>query len=334
MRRLTLAMLVLTFLVIVLGAYTRLADAGLGCPDWPGCYGQLVVPNTDEQIARAQQAYPQSEFNRQKAWIEMIHRLAAGSLGLLILIATLIDWSRARRAGGRISRLLLALCLAVVLQGLFGAWTVTLKLLPQVVVAHLFGGFFIFSLVYLRYLALSAVHPNPGPNTNHLGLMRAAVGLGLVLLIIQILLGGWISANYAARACVDFPLCGGSWVPPRMDFTTGFNFWQPLGPNYEGGVLPQAAQVAIHFTHRVAAIFLLVYWVLFYLAARRVSFVKHSMHMFLGLLLLQMALGITNVLGDLPLLVAVAHNGLAAILLLVALRLFSLLAPGRGGLRP
>ena len=326
-KRFTLVLLALTFVVIVLGAYTRLSDAGLGCPDWPGCYGQLVVPNTDEQIARAQQTYPQSEFNRQKAWIEMIHRAAAGGLGLLIFLATLMDWRQARRTGSRVSRLLLLLCLAVIIQGLFGAWTVTLQLLPQVVVAHLFGGFLIFALVYLRYLALSARHPSPG---YHPGLMRTAVGFGLVLLIIQILLGGWMSANYAALACVDFPLCGGSWVPAQMDFTAGFNFWQPLGPNYEGGVLPQAAQVAIHFTHRLVAVLLLAYWVVFYLVGRRLplgNHAKHAMPMLLGLLLLQMALGITNVLGDLPLLVAVAHNGLAAILLLVVLRLFVLLGP-------
>ena len=321
-------MLVLTFVVIVLGAYTRLKDAGLGCPDWPGCYGRLVVPNTAEQIDRAQDAYPAAPFDRQKAWIEMIHRLAAGGLGLLIFITTLIDWLRARRVGESMSRLLPLLCLLVVMQGAFGVLTVTWKLLPLVVVIHLFGAFFILALVYIHYLVLTADFTHYRQDATSPFVLRLAVAMGMALVLVQVLLGGWTASNYAGQACTDFPLCNGHWFPPQMDFSGGFNFWQPLGPNYEGGQLPAEARVAIHFFHRMFSIVLLAYWVVFYLVIRRIVWLRSSllptMHMILGLLLLQMVLGIMNVLGGLPLSIALAHNGLAAILLLAVVRLLFL----------
>ena len=315
-------LLLLTFAVIVLGAYTRLSDAGLGCPDWPGCYGKILGPQNAEEIEAARAAYPGNSFDRQKALTEMIHRLVAGSLGLLIFLVTLADYRRARRLGGKVSRILLILCPVVLVQGAFGAWTVTLQLLPQVVLTHLLGGFLILSLVYLYFLSVGGKGQVYKKRIR--SLTTSAILVGGILVVAQIVLGGWVSANYAARACVDFPLCNGSWLPPEMDFATGFRFLQPPGPNYEGGVLPADARLAIHFAHRLNAFAVLVYWLLLFYFGRRNHFLRASAPLFLGLLFLQMALGITNILGDLPLMIAVAHNALAAILLLNVLRILVL----------
>ncbi|MBE8182512.1 MAG: heme A synthase, partial [Candidatus Portiera sp.] len=262
MKILTAAALLLTFLVIVLGAYTRLKDAGLGCPDWPGCYGTLTVPQSAEQI---QDSFPDVQLNRGKAWIEVAHRMVAGSLGLFVFLLTFLDFRASRRHKYKMSRILIFASLMVVGQSLLGMWTVTLQLLPQVVTAHLFGGLTILSLLFLR---LAHLHLNPlnslGPhnpeeasrpekNSQQKSQIITYGYVGLALVIMQIFLGGWVSTNYASLACTDFPLCNGEWVPPS-DFGSGFNLLHPIGENYEGGVLNDSAQVAIHWAHRVGAL--------------------------------------------------------------------------------
>lgn len=325
MKILTAAALLLTFLVIVLGAYTRLKDAGLGCPDWPGCYGTLTVPQSAEQI---QDSFPDVQLNRGKAWIEVAHRMVAGSLGLFVFLLTFLDFRASRRHKYKMSRILIFASLMVVGQSLLGMWTVTLQLLPQVVTAHLFGGLTILSLLFLR---LAHLHLNPlnslGPhnpeeasrpekNSQQKSQIITYGYVGLALVIMQIFLGGWVSTNYASLACTDFPLCNGEWVPPS-DFGSGFNLLHPIGENYEGGVLNDSAQVAIHWAHRVGALLVTLFWVGFYLVARIKKWaVQDDLSVILAILLMQVILGIINVLGGLPLLVATAHNGMAAILLL------------------
>lgn len=301
--------LLLGFLVVILGAYTRLVHAGLGCPDWPGCYGFLGVPKGDSAIELAQLRFPEHPLEIPKAWAEMLHRYVAGLLGLVILGLALI----ALKYRGRDQyplKLSLALLALVICQALFGMWTVTLKLWPQVVTAHLLGGFATLSLLFLLSLRLSGRLPADVGLTA----LRPLARVALVVVIAQIMLGGWTSSNYAAVACTDLPTCHGQWWPD-MDFRAGFNIFQEIGPNYLGGMLEGAGRTAIHFSHRlgalvVAATVLLLAWRLYRAGMRGTA-------IWLGLVLLtQLGLGITNVLAHLPLSIAVAHNGIGALLLL------------------
>jgi cytochrome c oxidase assembly protein subunit 15 len=300
----------LALLVVLLGAYTRLSHAGLGCPDWPGCYGFLGVPMSEHSQALAESRFPAAPLEVAKGWYEMVHRYFAGSLGLLIL-ALAAHALRHRGEPGQPLKLPLALLGLVIVQAAFGMWTVTLKLWPQVVTAHLLGGFATLSLLFLLTLRLSgaaAVLPRLPAG------LRVLAALGLVLVIGQIALGGWVSSNYAAVACVDLPTCHGQWWP-AMDFANGFHLTQHIGPNYLGGQLDSDARTAIHMTHRLGA--LAVSLVLLLLAWR----LRHAgLPRLAGLLLLalavQLGLGVSNVLLHLPLVVAVAHNAGGAGLLL------------------
>lgn len=307
-------------LVVLLGAFTRLVDAGLGCPDWPGCYGHLTWPKSAESVAQAQALFPEAPVEHDKTWPEMVHRYAAGLLGLVILGLTLALWRWSRQSPAQAyprwhATGLLAL---VVLQAAFGMWTVTLKLWPQVVTAHLLGGFTTFSLLWLLYLRLQN-RPWSLSTNNHRRLvaMRPLTGLALILVVLQIALGGWTSANYAALACTDFPQCHQQWWP-AMDFTRAFNLAQGVGPNYLGGLLEGEARTAIHMSHRIGA--LLVTLVLLVTLKRLWQIPQTSVRRLAlaigGLLVLQLGLGMTNVLASLPLVVAVAHNGVGALLLL------------------
>ncbi|MFZ3023842.1 COX15/CtaA family protein [Pseudomonas sp.] len=308
--RLALFATALALLVVMLGAYTRLTHAGLGCPDWPGCYGFIGVPQSAEQLAHAEQHYPQAPVEAHKGWNEMVHRYFAGSLGLLIL-ALAIQALRRHREPGQPLKLPLLLLGLVTLQAAFGMWTVTLKLWPQVVTAHLLGGFATLSLLLLLTLRLSARWPALPVLSVRL---RRLAALGLLLVIGQIALGGWVSSNYAAIACVDLPTCHGQWWP-AMDFANGFHLTQHIGPNYLGGQLDSEARTAIHMTHRLGAV--LVTLVLLLLAWQ---LKRHGQARLAALLLLalagQISLGISNVLLHLPLAVAVAHNLGGAVLLL------------------
>lgn len=295
----------LAFVVVVLGAYTRLVDAGLGCPDWPGCYGFLVVPGHADDIAIAQSRFPGAVVEVHKAWPEMVHRYFAGSLALVIAtIAGLGFWFRRT---GMPFKLPLALLLLVIAQAAFGMWTVTLKLWPQVVTTHLLGGFATLSLLWLLWLR---THSVPSLPVN----LRGHAVVGLCVVVLQIMLGGWTSSNYAALACPDFPTCQGQWWP-SMDFAAGFNILQHVGPNYLGGLMHSSARAAIHVVHRLGAVLVLL--TVAPLAIRVISSGAQRLgYAVLGLLLVQVGLGIANVVFTLPLAVATAHNATGALLLL------------------
>lgn len=326
-RRLALVATLLTLCVVVLGAYVRLSDAGLGCPDWPGCYGQIDVPRTAEQIAAANAAFPERPVEVDKAWKEMIHRYLAATLGLLIIALVGLAWRNRRDPDQKIV-LPLALLALVIFQGVLGMWTVTWQLKPAVVLAHLMGGLTTLGLLWwltLRQSRWAETPLDPGERG-----LRIWALLGLVVVGIQIALGGWTSTNYAALACTDFPTCHTQWWP-EMDFREGFTLWHGLGVNYEFGVLDSAARVAIHMVHRLGALVVLVYiaWLAWQTLRRARSGVLRAVGGLLALLLaVQLALGIGNVVLGLPLMVAVAHNAGAALLVLVLVTLNHLLRPG------
>lgn len=308
----------LALVVVVLGAFTRLKDAGLGCPDWPGCYGHLWMPQSAEEIARADAAFPHAPFEQHKAWPEVVHRYFAGALGFVIILVNIVAW-RNRREPEQPVMLPLALLGLVILQGMFGMWTVTLSLWPQVVTTHLLGGFGTLSLLWLLSRRLqNRPWPQPTVHLRHWQQLRPWAMLGLILVVLQIALGGWTSANYAALACPDLPTCQGRWLP-EMDFAHGFNFGQEIGPNYLGGQMNAPGRVAIHFAHRVGALVVVFYMA--FLLSRLYRYaggaaMTRQAHVILGLLVLQVALGLSNVFWSLPLPVAVAHNAVGALLLL------------------
>ena len=300
--RMALAGIALASVVVVLGAYTRLVDAGLGCPDWPGCYGQLGVPTGAAEIARAEAAFPDAPVEAEKAWVEMIHRYAATTLGALILV--ILGLAVKNRQPWRLPA---GLALLVIAQGAFGAWTVTLKLWPQVVTAHLLGGF-----ATLALLGVLALTERPSPLFRIDPSLKRLATAALAVLVVQVALGGWLTSNYAALACPDFPTCHGAWLP-EMDFRTGFDVTQTVGPNYLGGLMSSDARVAIHFAHRLGAIaVLLVVGVLAWRLGNRAAAWSLA-----GVLALQLGLGIANVVFALPLAVAVLHNAGAAALMLM-----------------
>lgn len=300
----------LALLVVLLGAYTRLSHAGLGCPDWPGCYGFLGVPMSEHSQALAESRFPAAPLEVAKGWYEMVHRYFAGSLGLVVL-ALAVHALRHRGEPGQPLKLPLALLGLVIVQAAFGMWTVTLKLWPQVVTAHLLGGFATLSLLFLLTLRLSgaasAVPRLPAR-------LRVLAALGLVLVIGQIALGGWVSSNYAAVACVDLPTCHGQWWP-AMDFANGFHLTQHIGPNYLGGQLDSDARTAIHMTHRLGALVLSLVLLLLAWQLRRGGLPRLASLLLLALAV-QLGLGVSNVLLHLPLALAVAHNAGGAGLLL------------------
>lgn len=308
--------------VIVFGAFVRLSNAGLSCPDWPTCYGEITWPTHAQEIAAANAAFPQRPVEADKAWREQVHRILVGGLGLLTFaLAAGALWRR--RNLGSLLWVPLAAAVLIFFQAALGAWTVSMKLLPAVVTAHLLGGIGMFAL--LAYTALRLSMPVLATSAqftqadkNKLWRMTI-VGIGLV--VVQIALGGWTSSNYAALACgPDFPTCQGLWWP-TMDFHQAFVLWRGIGVNYEGGVLDGAARTAIQVVHRIGALLVFghVSAVIARAARRRET---RAFALAIGaLLLLQVALGIGNVLLALPLPVATAHNGVAALLLFALLAL-------------
>lgn len=316
----------LAFTVVVVGAFVRLSDAGLGCPDWPGCYGKPAPTLAKDAIARAvaRQGGEYGPVSLGKAWKEMGHRYLAGTLGLLILTIAILSWLR-RRALPRSPWLATAIVFVVALQAALGMWTVTLLLKPVIVTAHLAGGMTTFAL--LLWLALRQWRFDPAPEARAL---RAPAVLALCVVAAQILLGGWVSANYAALACPDWPLCLGRVVPP-MDFSHAFHLVRDLGRTADGAMLPLPALTAIHWTHRTFAlvVVLVVAWAAY--RAWRLDALRPLGGLLAVLLALQFSLGVANVLSGLPLAVADAHNAGAALLLgaLVVLNFFAF-----HGLRP
>ena len=320
----------LALCVVVLGAYVRLSDAGLGCPDWPGCYGRLVAPTAPTAVADANQAFPNRPVQSPKAWKEMIHRYAASTLGLLILGVAFMSLRRRRQDPEQPLRLPLFLVGLVVLQGMLGMWTVTLLLKPLIVTMHLLGGMTTLLLLWwftlrLKWRDFAGAAAPAGQE------LRLFVVLALTVVYCQIALGGWTSSNYAAIACgASFPSCNGQWWP-AMDFKDGFTVWRGLGINYEYGVLDAPARTAIHMTHRLGA--LLTFLVVGALAVRCLATGLRGLQkagLVLALaLVFQVSLGIANVRLGLPLPVAVAHNAGAAVLLLSLATVLHLLMPAQ-----
>ena len=293
-------------IVVVVGAMVRLADAGLGCPDWPGCYGSLVVPD-QTAAAEANAAFPERPLDEGKAWWEMFHRYIAATLGLICVALGVIAW-RNRHDPDQPVLIPSLLVGVVIFQGLLGMWTVTLLLKPVIVMAHLLGG--------LTTLALLFVLARRGSPRIKLGKgMRGLALAGLVALVLQIALGGWTSANYAALACPDLPTCQTQWWPANMDYQEAFILWRGIGIDYEGGVLDNPARVAIHFTHRLGAIVatLLLGLLAWQLIRARVGLSGWWVG---AALALQVSLGVAIVWFGVPFAVAAAHNGVAALLLL------------------
>ena len=314
-RRLIFLATVLAFGVVALGAYVRLSDAGLGCPDWPGCYGHLVgVPEHAHEQSEAARAFPGKRVEPAKAWKEMAHRYFAGTLGLLILMICLLSWRQAARQQ-HAPVLPTALVGMVGFQALLGMWTVTQLLKPMVVTAHLLGG--MATLALLVSLNLEERRRARVAVGNALALRAQAT---LAAVIVQIALGGWVSSNYAALACPDFPTCQGDWLP-AMDFTHAFTLGRELGQTADGALLPHAALTAIHVSHRLGALVVaLLVGNLGWRLLRQPPWRRWGL-LLLGIVSLQIGLGIANVLLALPLPVAVAHNIGAAALLTATLAL-------------
>jgi len=296
----------LTLDLIMFGAFVRLTDSGLGCPDWPGCYSNASPLGALNDIHKAFAAMPYGPVSLSKAWIEMVHRYAGAALGLLIIAILYMAW-RYRRELGRSPALATAALVAVCVQGAFGAWTVTHRLMPVVVTAHL-----AFGLLVLALMTWLAAREKP-----HLALAAAAARLrpwavgGLALLSLQILLGGWVSTNYAALACMDFPTCQGVWLPD-MDFSGGYSLIRALGELPSGETISQSALTAIHWTHRNFAFVVFAYLAVLGWRLRAEPGIRVPATLLLVLLVAQLCTGLTTIFFQWPLVVAVLHNGGAA----------------------
>ena len=362
LRGLSLLAAVFALGLVMFGAFVRLSNAGLSCPDWPTCYGQVTWPEHAHEIARADAAFPQRPFETHKAWREQVHRFLAGTLGVMVLVLALLASWRKRAARLRViagaafaaagvglymhgehrwSSLLAACAIAlplwaaiglkrpaawkicvlalavIIFQAMLGMWTVTLLLKPMVVMGHLLGGMATFALLAYAALRFAGV----GATDERLADLRRWVAIGIVLLACQIALGGWTSSNYAALACGygpgSFPQCLGQWLP-ATDFHQAFVPWRAIGVNYEGGVLDMAARSAIQITHRLGALVVAVYLGWLALRAARRGLRGYGIAIALALVS-QLLLGIGNVYLGLPLPVATAHNGMAALLLFTLL---------------
>ena len=317
---------VLALCVIVLGAYVRLSHAGLGCPDWPGCYGHLTAGQAADNHQAVNAAYPDRPVEYAKALKEMLHRYLAATLGFVILIIGALAW-RNRQDSMQPVRMPLVVVGLVVFQGLLGMWTVTLLLKPAIVSAHLIGG--LTTMALLWWMSLQTTRRSRPKSED--SLRRWAV-IGMVVLVAQILLGGWVSTNYSAVACPDFPTCQRSFWP-TMDFKDAFVLWRGLGIDYEGGVLDHPARVAIHFTHRIGAIVAaLVLGFVAWKAMRtsQSSGVRTAGTALAATLVTQLMVGPLMVIKTFPLPLATAHNAMAALLVLSMVALLRFLFPPRG----
>lgn len=308
-------------LIPTLGAYTRLSDAGLGCPDWPGCYSKLILPKNEIALTRAQKNFPNNPITPKKAWKEMTHRYFAGLLGILIAVLAVWSFIRHRKIPSQ-SLLAPSLLVGVIaFQIILGMWTVTMKVMPAVVTIHLMSGMAIAAL--LCWMSLNA-KPRLKTTLQDYSRLTPWAIFGLVIIILQIFLGAWTSINYAALACPSFPFCHSS-LFPAFDWKNAFNFITPIGPNYEGEHLAMTARTTIQMTHRYGAFLTVLFSLPFslYLIINKIyQALRPWGWAILALLAVQCTLGILNVVKLLPLSVAVSHNGVAA-LFLIATTAFS-----------
>ena len=314
-RKLAWITLFLTFDLIMFGAFTRLTDSGLGCPDWPGCYGHANPIQAHAHISAAEMAMPTGPVTVVKAWIEMIHRYLAMAVGVLIISLVIIAWRRWRQATAsaekeRFSPAFPVMLLGfVILQGAFGAWTVTMKLQPIIVTIHLLLGISLLALLTW----LCARQSTHDWITQEAAALRGPAVIALLLVGVQIALGGWVSTNYAALACKDFPLCHGAWMPP-MDFENGFALWRELGKTADGEFLPFPALTAIHWTHRMFAFVVVGFIAWLAHKALRMEGMRKTARWLLIVIAIQFLTGVSTVFLEWPLTLAVAHNGGAALL--------------------
>ncbi len=315
LQALTVLTLFLTFDLVLFGSFTRLTDSGLGCPDWPGCYGKASPVGAHAEISSAQQAMPTGPVTHGKAWVEMIHRYLATGVGVLILVLAAVSWrEHVRQQRGStdvLSPWWATITLVwVCVQGAFGALTVTMKLFPAIVTLHLLGGLLLLALLCLQAVRYAQMHDAAATLTMPPGL-RALLWWGLGLLTLQIALGGWVSTNYAVLACTEFPACQGSWWP-EMDFFQGFELWRELGLTGDGQHISFAALTAIHYVHRLAAYVVMAALALLAWRLRGLPQWRAPARWLAALLALQFLTGLSNVVLDWPLLAAVLHTGGAA----------------------
>ena len=309
-RALTLLLLFVTFDLVVFGAFTRLSDSGLGCPDWPGCYGSGTPLGASEQIAAAQSAMPSGPVTHAKAWIEMLHRYLASVVGALILILTTLAWRQRKQFGGVWLPSLTLVWVCV--QGAFGALTVTMKLYPAIVTLHLLGGVVLLMMLGVQAAAyFETLWPRlPRGLTSFLY-------ASLALLMLQIALGGWVSTNYAVLACSEFPMCQGQWWP-SMNFQQGFEIWRGLGVNASGQPIGFEALTAIHYVHRVMAYVVVLVLAVLTVKLLRAGWTRPARHL-AWLTALQVLTGLSNVVLGWPMLAALMHTaGAAALALLLS----------------
>ena len=300
-----------TLIVISLGAWVRLTDAGLGCPDWPGCYGWLTTPDTVDELAKAREYYPNADIDVGKAWREMLHRYMAGLLGLYVFFITYISIKYSKRS----YTLPVLISILIIIQAIMGMLTVTMLVKPTIVTTHLFFGMLTATLLFINSLKYSNISMS---SEKIPAIALTIITITWVFLIIQILLGGWTSTNYASLACTDFPKCLDQWYPKEMIFNEAFNVIDLPDVNYEGGILAYGAKVAIHYSHRITAliltfVFISALYVVFKL--NKHSLLKKLMSISIIFFTLQVILGISNVVYSLPLNIAVWHTMNAAILM-------------------
>ena len=324
---LTWVTLFLTFDLVLFGAFTRLTDSGLGCPDWPGCYGNASPLGAHAEIKAAQTAMPTGPVTLGKAWVEMIHRYLATAVGVLILVLATASWAerlRARRARGKAFTAVRGLraplspwwatatLVWVIVQGAFGALTVTMKLYPAIVTLHLLGGIGLLALLAAQTQAHARLALRL-PDALYAGALVVAM-----LTVVQVALGGWVSTNYAVLACSEFPTCQGTWWPP-MDFEHGFAVFRELGAGKDGGYIPFAALTAIHYTHRLVAYVLLaaLAWLAWRLWQEGSRSTRRWSLALIGVAAWQVMTGLANVLLGWPLAAAVAHTGGASALVVL-----------------
>ena len=318
---LTLLTLFLTFDLVLFGAFTRLTDSGLGCPDWPGCYGSASPLGAKVEISAAQSAMPSGPVTHGKAWIEMIHRYLATSVGVLILVLAIMAWRAARMRGQAALRQAItpwwpALTLVwVCVQGAFGALTVTMKLFPAIVTLHLMGALVLLALLCVQAVQQAQLAGTQAPVLIGTG-VRSLVWAAFILLGMQVALGGWVSTNYAVLACTDFPQCQGRWWPD-MNFLQGFEIWRELGLTGAGEAISFTALTAIHYVHRLAAFVVLAVLAVLAWRLNSVPALRRQSRLIAMLAALQLATGLSNVVLGWPLLAAVLHTGGAGALVVV-----------------